>query len=555
VKKAPNHQFPAQTVAGSLVVAAVGVTTIQYDWTVGLLMIAVSAGIIAVSVRHWRRQRTSTTAAVSRMHAQASAHHGVATARDHRRHTSAAAVRRKAPIVLPSLSGTTRRQLRKVPTGRYAFVIGRDGRHAVHHLIEHVLLLLGPPRSGKTGLIAGIITDASGPVIATSTKEDIVLLTAASRQNTGRILIFNPSGVGDWASTVRWSILDGCMDPAVAKARAADMIPPSPSPEGERWDLQGRNVLAVLLHAAALRDDRPSKILNWISPAGTRESQNEVAAALQESTSAGTMIPTWIQFGTLNDRTQTSITSAIMPALQWMLDPRAAALADVPAGGGFDVGAFLDSRDTLYMLGKRDGAVAPLVGAFTGAVARAAYAKADKMPRQRLEPPLTLALDEAALICPVPLDEWTADMGGRNITIVIAVQGRSQLRKHWGDNGASTIMNNSGLVGIFGGGADPDDLGAYSLLSGDRLEVVETKDNAGHTSVTTRPVPVLTAAQVRALPEGRMMMVRGGMPVAILALKMAWQRKDLQRAMSNTPWAPTIETPRRHAKTPTTGDQ
>jgi type IV secretion system protein VirD4 len=33
-------------------------------------------------------------------------------------------------------------------------------------------------------------------------------------------------------------------------------------------------------------------------------------------------------------------------------------------------------------------------------------------------------LDEAALICPVPLDKWTADMGGRNITIHIAAQSR-----------------------------------------------------------------------------------------------------------------------------------
>lgn len=35
----------------------------------------------------------------------------------------------------------------------------------------------------------------------------------------------------------------------------------------------------------------------------------------------------------------------------------------------------------------------------------------------RLDPPLLLALDEAALICPVPLERWTADAGGRGIPL------------------------------------------------------------------------------------------------------------------------------------------
>ena len=60
---------------------------------------------------------------------------------------------------------------------------------------------------------------------------------------------------------------------------------------------------------------------------------------------------------------------------------------------------------------------APLVTALTGHIAREARRIAATRPGGRLDPPLTLALDEAALICPIPLDNWTADMGGRNVTI------------------------------------------------------------------------------------------------------------------------------------------
>src|SRR5947209_9013927 len=44
----------------------------------------------------------------------------------------------------------------------------------------------------------------------------------------------------------------------------------------------------------------------------------------------------------------------------------------------------------------------------------------------RLDRPLTMVLDEAAAICPLPLDNWTADIGGRNVTNHISAQSRAQ---------------------------------------------------------------------------------------------------------------------------------
>ena len=87
-----------------------------------------------------------------------------------------------------------------------------------------------------------------------------------------------------------------------------------------------------------------------------------------------------------------------------------------PAGTPFDVEALLYQCGTVYMLGAQDAQVAPLVTALTGHIARTARQIAGRQPGGRLDPPLTLDLDEAALICPIPLDEWTADMGGRNVT-------------------------------------------------------------------------------------------------------------------------------------------
>ena len=173
------------------------------------------------------------------------------------------------------------------------------------------------------------------------------------------------------------------------------------------------------------------------------------------------------QFLTTNDRTRSSICATIMPALGWLTDPIAAAAAGQTVGrqvlldatgvtvtdgredeyraAGLDVAQLLARRGTVYLLGAQDAQVAPLVTALTGHVARTARQIAATMPSGRLDPPLTLVLDEAALICPIPLDEWTADMGGRNITMHIAAQSRAQLRKRWQDTGAAAILNNANV--------------------------------------------------------------------------------------------------------------
>ena len=70
-------------------------------------------------------------------------------------------------------------------------------------------------------------------------------------------------------------------------------------------------------------------------------------------------------------------------------------------------------------------------------------------------------------------------MGGRGVTIHIAVQSRAQLRQRWGDTGAAAILNNAATLLIFGGSRDNEDLAAYSTLTGERYEKVETWDKDG----------------------------------------------------------------------------
>ncbi|GAA0628315.1 hypothetical protein GCM10009547_34950 [Sporichthya brevicatena] len=449
---------------------------------------------------------------------------GLATPAEIRRLAGPRALQRQAAVLRPALAGSGRP---RVPPQELGTPIVRCGRQWIWSPVEDVTLRLGGPRTGKTGEIACRLLDARGAVVATSTRADLIDLTAKLRAKRGRVQIFNPAGVRGIPTTVEFNPVAGCENLALAGHRAADLLAPSShGSEGDReyWSAQAKRVLRCLLHAAALGDRPMREVLAWVA---NPDGAGDVRRLLRKSP-VPAIEDDAAQFLGTNDRTRSSICSTIMPALEWLTDPAASAVAH---GDAFDVERFLREAGTVYLLGEDDSTLTPLVTAFTGHIAREARRLAAMQPGGRLDPPLTIVLDEAALICPIPLDRWTADMGGRNITIHIAAQSRAQLRQRWGDTGAAAIMNNAATVLIYGGTRDPGDLSAYSTIIGDRVEEARTFDGSGRVvSVSHRRVPVLTPGQIAQLPAGQVIAIRRGLRPVIGTTPMVWERRDVRPA-------------------------
>ena len=484
----------------------------------------------------WAQRRAGSAGKVGRWAAHAQRHDGVATAWEVWRVSGRHAVRKLAKQLRPSAAELGFFARLRVPTKEYATAVARVGWQRVWSAIEDVTVRIGGPRTGKTGELGCRILDAPGAVIATSTRTDLLEKTGPVRSRKGPVYVFNPSGVGKRASSITFDPTSGCADPKTATERATDLLSGSTTPgrgaDGDFWTEQATRVLACLLHAAALGEASMRDVLSWVAdPDAAAVDLRRFLRRSSESAFEAELV----QFLGNNDRTRTSICTTIMPALGWLRDATAAAAA---SAGGFDVADLLARRGTVYMLGAEDAQVAPLVAALTGHIAREARRIAGEAPGGRLDPPLTLALDEAALICPVPLDNWTADMGGRGVTIHIAVQSRAQLRQRWGDMGAAAILNNAATVLIFGGSRDHDDLAAYSTLTGERYEQVESFDADGVlTGKTTRRVPVLTPAQISHLPRWHVLVVKRGMAPAVGTVALMWDRRDVRRAKRQDAWA------------------
>ncbi|MGW1344679.1 type IV secretory system conjugative DNA transfer family protein [Kribbella sp. NPDC002412] len=475
------------------------------------------------------RSRSSSRGLLRRLGRAGRVTDGLASAWDVHRTASARMLRRKAKQVRPSLAEVPVWKRRFVPLTELGTTVATVGWVKVRSSAEDHTLTVAGPRAGKTGLVMGHLLDAPGAAIVTSTKTDVLDVTRNLRSRRGPVWVFDPDGLTEDGSTITFDPLAGCSDRAVAMDRASDLLDGvgAKSDDAEHWLNLARQALTALMHAAALGGYTMSDVQRWVAHPD-KQAAADVDYELRAVGAVG-FEQQAKQFFNNNDRTRSSISTTIMPALSWLSVPAAAAAA-APGGPGFDVARLLAETGTVYLLGAEDKKTAPLVTALTAHIARSARAIAVKTPGRRLEPQLTMVLDEAALICLIPLDEWTGDFGSRGITLHIVAQSRAQLRDRFGEAATGSLMTNVTTKVVLAGTSDDDDLQFWSTLCGSRLEQTATKDRTtGGVSISDRHVPVLTPGQIAQLRAGQALIITRGMPPAIGRVQMAWNRRDLRR--------------------------
>jgi hypothetical protein len=451
---------------------------------------------------------------------------GVATWLDVAEHAGPTALRRQAPVLRPSTRDLPRWRRRHLNPRHLGVEVARIGwglpGQRVWSSCEDATLRVAGPRSGKTTALICHGLDAPGALITTSTRLDLAEGVHTARSKRGQVHVFNPAGLSGLASTVRWRVLSGCTDFETACRRADDLIPRSTSTEAERWDTKARLLLGLLLHAAAVSGRSMSDVRRWAS--GDARSFEEVRDALLAIGSGGReRLDEWREHCATNDKTRTSISNTMANAVAWVSVDRARALGDADPGDPrlVDPVDLIRRGQTLHLIGhEQNTRFAPLIAALVAEIAHTARLLASHQPGGRLDPPVTMLLDEAAIACPVPLDAWTADMGGRGVTLHICVQSLSQLRQRWGDAGASTILANVATLIIYGGSPAANDLRDISTLVGHHTrQLIGTDDTTPSTTAA-----VLTPAQIRNLGPWQVLVLRRHLPPFL-----GWTPKVLDR--------------------------
>jgi len=382
-------------------------------------------------------------------------------------------------------------------------------------------LVIGPPRSGKTsGVVIPNVMAWSGPVLATSTRRDVLDACAGVRRRCGAVWCFEPldsgrplpAGVG----RLHWSPLRGCAawDVALQRARALMAGASKGAENADHWRSRGAQMLAALLHAAAVAQRPMSTVCEWVHA-------NRLEPAQHILENLGTPAARNVLDGVAATpgRERGSIWSTVAGALTAFDSAAVLAGAARAASAAFDSTAFLDADNSVFIVAPADQAtgLAPLVVGLVEEIRLAALRRSDL--HGPLTRPLLLALDEVANISPLPaLPQIASEGGGRNIVLLAVVQDLSQVRERWSADVESGLLTLAGAKLVLPAIGDTDTLDRIEKLCG-RAWVIHESTTSG--SMLTRrsnwtrhrglvEEAVHPAATIRALERGTGLALVGG---------------------------------------------
>lgn len=531
----------AFTVAVVLTTAAVG------PWALVLLVPLTVALIVAsvVAVLWWLDYRRSD----KRLRHQMLARDGFARGREVVTHVGALVHLDVAETVRPTWTSKARTEGRDVAPQDVAFLLGYTYGEEVWLGIERPVYVLGPARSGKgVNLVTPFILAAPGACITTSTRTDNLEATSACRAHRGPVEVFNLEESGGRPHTIRWSPLEGCHIPKVAMKRAKLLVGASGlGGENAVWATSAGGIVMALLYAAAISGRTIADVYRWSrSPDACKEAMQILERASQQNADQGERVDwhTTIRYVMGEEvRMKANKWFGVENAFVPLMDPHVRARLDVcltsddgrPAEGTFDTEAFLRGGGTCYMISagtnsakETAGSVGIFYSLFLDHVCDVAHELSQKSPGGRLDPPLSLILDELANIHPWPGAARMSSAGsGEGVHLVAFFQSRSQGQDAYGDEVEETIWNNCANV-LLQGVKAPDLLGALSQTLGS-----EDRTTTSASFSAARPFErqwqsqvsqqsTVDPGEVRRLPKGNALVIETGMRPMLVDLIPWW---------------------------------
>lgn len=431
---------------------------------------------------------------------------------------------------------SARPQFRGHSPAEVGTLLGHSRRRECWASVEDSIMVVGPPRSGK-GLhqIINAIIDAPGAVVTTSTRPDNLAATRALRRAIGPVAIFDPQGLGR-VEGIRWSPVRGCENPTTAMVRASGLaagagFTKGGVSDGAFWHGQTEMALRGLLHAAAIDDTGIDQLYRWgLEPASAIEAVTILNRSDYAAEGWGDTLDGIVR---MDGRTRDAIWAGVRSALSALADPAVRHSFDPPPGEGLDPASFIRERGTIYLLGTGAGASATssFIAALLEDITESARHLAAHNPGGRLEPPLSLVLDEIANLCAVPsLPSLMADGGGSGISTLVVIQSLAQARERWGEQAAAAMWDAATLRLILGGSAQPRDLQDLAAVCGERDEELRNwsrgADGARTISTSTRRIPILPPDVIRTLPFGTGILLARTAPPILLNMTPWTERPD-----------------------------
>jgi type IV secretory pathway TraG/TraD family ATPase VirD4 len=417
-------------------------------------------------------------------------------------------------------------------------VLGWLGRRLLQSPREDNLLLLGVQRSGKTStVVVPTLLSWSGALVATSTKEELVALTADRRSRTGPVWVFAPLDRDHgWMS--RLGLRPASWNPVADALTCGDAAELSDhfTAEGKRggsahWYLSAGNLLTGLISMQRELGGDMRSVLERLNRT-TMPEYAFLSGVVEDRTAAGLLFA----FGQTPEREAGSIASTARACLSLWIDERVA-LATAGSDHPLDLDRLLAEKGTLYLVAPAEEAerCRPLFSALLSTLLRKATLRARALGGV-LDPRLLLALDEAANFARIPRLAGYASSGpGQGIQLLLGFHDLAQIEAAYGPEEARTIWNNCRARLLLPGQGDLKTLELFSRAIGDETRIYSSIQHDARRSTLSEQRtgrPLMTVDELRRLSSA--VLLYANAPPARLELHR-WDQVPAWRALVEPP--------------------
>ncbi|MFJ7338379.1 TraM recognition domain-containing protein [Streptomyces sp. NPDC101116] len=297
--------------------------------------------------------------------------------------------------------------------------------------------ILVAPRETRRTTAAQAVRDAEGPVLVVTSNPLLWQDTKDARAKLGPAHLYDPSHLCNTPSRLHWSPTTGCEDPRTAAATATALLTPvRPTAKlDQALSDTATTLLRSYLHAAAIDGRTIRHVHRWSQGTQIQDAVRILRTSPKAAPgSAGELEGALTAHPERRDMAQ-QLTTRALTALS-TINIREACTPNRTDALALD--SFVHEGGTLYVVGEsiedprtNPGAM-PFLTALVSSVVERGRHMAERSSAGRLDPPMTLVLDDVAAVAPLPqLPELLATGADRGMPALALLRSREQGRARW----------------------------------------------------------------------------------------------------------------------------
>ncbi|MGI5398044.1 type VI secretion protein [Streptomyces sp. CA-135486] len=297
-------------------------------------------------------------------------------------------------------------------------------------------ILYGDPATRRPAAVRAVL-DAAGPVLLVTSDPAVWAETKDARAKLGPVLLYDPGHLCDTPARLHWSPTAHCEDATTAQDRATALL----APVRPRALLDAamadtaETLLRCWLHAAAV-DGRPFKQLHRWAQGGSAHDAVRILRTHPKATAglAGLLESAL----TAHPERREIAQQLVVRALSALSSIHIREACTPNRTDSLTLESFINEGGTLYLMGEsiedprtHPGAM-PLLTALASDVVEHGRRMAARSSDGRLDPPMTLVLDDVAAVAPLPrLPELLATGQDQGLPTLVLLRSAEQARARW----------------------------------------------------------------------------------------------------------------------------